>query len=167
MIIMPGETKTISLPMKRQANGSFSGEWKVGSFQEVAPPEAAPVQDRAKELGLPDGLRVEAQRRHGQWRCSNCNGMQPSGDKIWVPDSVRVGDPAWSVTEACRQNAYNGYHSAWCVPCARRLGGSLCSSITKSFMAEKSAMQFNYFPFVFGMAMLIGGFFVILMALTK
>lgn len=132
------------------------------SFQEVPPPKAAPIQDRAKELGLLDGLQVEASR-HGQWRCSNCNEMQPSGvDRVWVPDSVRAGDPAWSVTEACRVNAYNGHCSAWCMSCALRLGGSLRSSIASG------AARFNYFPFTFGaiMIMLMVGIFAILMALS-
>ncbi len=86
-------------------------------FVEVPPPDAAPVHSRARELGLPDGLRVEVSGY--QWRCASCNEMQPNGsEQVWVPASVRSKDPAWSVTEAARLNAWNGDFSAWCVHCA-------------------------------------------------
>lgn len=107
MIIMPGETKTITWPL-----------------EEVPPPKTAPVQDRARELGLPDGLKVETPRDSRQWRCCSCSRMQrPNSEQVWVPDGVLPGDPAWSVTETCRQNAYNGNYSAWCLKCAKSLGG--------------------------------------------
>ncbi len=91
-----------------------------GMFKEVPPPAEAPVQQEAGQLGLPKGVRVE--HGHRQWRCSCCSQMQPPNSlQAWIPDSVRRGDPAWSVTEACRVNAYNGSSSAWCIKCAKSI----------------------------------------------
>lgn len=87
-------------------------------FEQVPPPDKAPEQSEAKKLGLVTGLRAERSRNR-PWRCGNCSTMQPGGStQVWVPDSVRRGDPEWSVTEACRQNAWNGHHTAWCLKCA-------------------------------------------------
>lgn len=95
----------------------------IGHFREVPPPAQAPVQSRAAELGLPDGLRVETSRSGG-WRCACCGSMQRGEtDQVWVPDTVQRHDPAWSVTEACRRNAYNGHFSGWCLGCASGFKG--------------------------------------------
>lgn len=184
-MIMPGETKTISLPMKRQADGSFWGEWKEGdpdptvesqgvqgwSFQQVPPPVAAPIQNRAQELGLCDGLRVKLSR-HGGWRCSECRQMQRDrAEQVWVPAGVLAHDPAWSVTETCRRNTYNGHFSAWCLPCARRLGGGVLGinkllSIGKSETGGATETG-NSFPLMFGAAMGLIGLWVLLVTVAK
>ena len=89
-------------------------------FREVPPPKEAPKDDVAEALGIVRGLRVEYTNR--QFRCASCHTMQPGGSAmIWVPDSVQRGDPSWSVTEAARQNAFNGCASGWCLDCARSL----------------------------------------------
>lgn len=87
-------------------------------FEEVPPPENAPVHQIAETLGVANGLRAERAIR-GQWRCGCCSKMQPDKSwQVWVPDSVRRGDPVWSVTEAARRGAYNGGWTAWCLSCA-------------------------------------------------
>lgn len=91
-----------------------------GRFEMVPAPTKAPEQKEAGQLGLATGIRVE--QSHHQWRCACCLQMQrPNSLAAWLPDSVQQGDPAWSVTEACRQNAYNGSFSAWCIPCAKTI----------------------------------------------
>lgn len=115
---MPGETKIFAISIGDAAQGEGVSDGVHFSFQEVPPPKDAPLQTEAEDLGLVKGLRVE-ESRHGQWRCCECSAMQPSGSlQVWVPDGVRKRDPDWSVTEACRVNAWNGSHSAWCVRCA-------------------------------------------------
>lgn len=90
-----------------------------GRWVEVPPPAKAPVDEIAALLGLCSGLRAE---RNSQYRCASCSKMQPDGSwLIWVSDSVRRGDPAWSVTEAARRNAFNGHSSGWCLACAQSL----------------------------------------------
>lgn len=97
-------------------------EIKACTAEIVPPPAKIPVQKRAQELGLPDGLRVDSQVRSG-WRCDQCDRMQHSGTElVWVPDGVKLSDPIWSVTEIARQNAFNGSWSGWCLSCARKLG---------------------------------------------
>jgi hypothetical protein len=50
--------------------------------------------------------------------------MQPAGAMlVWVPDSVQMGDPLWSVIEQGRVNSFNGCGSGWCMSCAQRLCG--------------------------------------------
>lgn len=86
-------------------------------FREVPPPKEAPWHEIGETLGLCKGLRP--QRTDSQYRCAACSKMQPPGSwMVWVPDSVRRGDPAWSVIEAARLNAYNGHLSGWCITCA-------------------------------------------------
>jgi hypothetical protein len=90
------------------------------SLKQAPPPDAAPIQPAADRLGLCAGLRV--QEDHDQFRCAECNKMQPSGSTLaWVPDGVRRGDPAWSVTESARRGAFNGHSSGWCLSCAQSL----------------------------------------------
>jgi len=108
-------------------------------FEMVPPPVKAPVQPLAASLDLVQGLRVE-KSGHSQWRCSCCSQMQKPGSlQVWVPDSVCRGDPEWSVTEACRENAYNGFHSGWCIKCAPKAGKrhrakDVCRSAAPSFV---------------------------------
>lgn len=158
MIIMPGQSVSISVPMKRNPDGSFSGSWKegdptgtppecaeVGHFTEVPPPAQAPIQTRAQELGLPAGLRVETDR--SQWRCANCHMMQPGGsEQVWVPDGVCAGDPEWSVTEAARLGAYNGDSSAWCLRCARKFSGR--STITTGIATRIPLEVIGFLSFI-------------------
>lgn len=128
MTLMPGQSTSIGveIPMGIGQGGTFS-------FQEVPPPATAPVQPRAKELGLPDGLRVEPSSR-GSWRCGHCGRMQHDGtEQVWVPDGARMGDPIWSVTESARRVAFNGGSTAWCLSCAKRLGGGLASRVADQF----------------------------------
>lgn len=87
----------------------------------VPPPEEAREQDLAKSLGLLRGLEVE--EYGSQYRCSNCEKLQPGGSlMVWVPDGVRPDDPAWSVTEMARAVTFNGSGSGWCLSCAMSLG---------------------------------------------
>ena len=53
-------------------------------------------------------------------RCCNCHSMT-DGPLAWVEDSVRVGDPLWSVEDRQKQSAWNGHFSGWCLPCAFKL----------------------------------------------
>ncbi len=83
----------------------------------VPPPDKAPVQSEAQEIGLVRGLRVSPAT--SSYRCASCRRMRQEGSPmVHVPDSVQRGDPAWSVEEACRQNAFNGTFSGWCLECA-------------------------------------------------
>lgn len=91
-------------------------------FIEVPPPAKAPVQDIAETLGLCAGLKAE--RSRSQYRCAACDKMQPGSTwLVWVPDSVMITDPVWSVIEAGRLNARNGSHSGWCLSCALKVSG--------------------------------------------
>lgn len=90
----------------------------AGSFSPVPPPSVAPVDTFAETLGLCSGLRAEI--GNYQYRCACCDDMQrPGALKVWVPDGITKRDPAWSVTEAAREGAYNGSRSAWCLSCAK------------------------------------------------
>lgn len=118
MILMPGQSTSISVEIPPEAAAIMQDG---GHFVEVPPPAKVPVQGAAEALGLVPGLRAE-KSRGGGWRCSNCHQMQPGGSwEVWVPDSVRHGDPESAITEACRRNAYNGHHSAWCLKCAPKV----------------------------------------------
>lgn len=88
-------------------------------FEEVPPPTEAPIQSRAEELRLPNGLRVEKSREDSSpWRCDCCNKLQrPGSEEVWVPDGIQKKDSAWSVSETARAYAYNGRFSAWCLSC--------------------------------------------------
>jgi hypothetical protein len=101
---------------------SEQGSMFTGHFVEVPPPKEAPVFPGSAEAGVLTCLRVRL-REDGQWRCAQCRAMQPTGSTlVEVPDSVRLGDPSWSVEEFARTGAYNGSGSGWCVRCARKLG---------------------------------------------
>lgn len=100
--------------------GFGGGGWRM---EPVPPPKQAPSYPESEKLGLLPGLRAE-KSRHGQWRCAECQRMQPNDSwQVWVPDGVCNRDPGWSITEACRVSAYNGHLSAWCLSCARGLSG--------------------------------------------
>ena len=87
----------------------------------VPPPLKAPRHARAERLGLLPFFRVD--ERSSMFRCANCNQPQkPPTNLVWVPETVLINDPAWAIEEACRENARNGHHAGWCVPCALRLG---------------------------------------------
>lgn len=87
----------------------------------VPPPSKSPFDEKANSLGLVRGLR--AQKSRDQYRCFACSQMQkPDSWLVWVPDAVRLGDPAWSVSEFARQSAFNGTSSGWCLKCAQTLG---------------------------------------------
>jgi hypothetical protein len=63
--------------------------------------------------------------------------MVKEGDwEVWVPDSVRLGDEAWSVTDMARCSAYNGGWTAWCLPCAKLLGNPSPVAKVKSWWAR-------------------------------
>jgi hypothetical protein len=115
-------------------------------MNEVPPPKEVPVQEQAHQLGLCAGLRVE-ERAHGQWRCGQCGKMQPANSwQVWVPDSVRKGDPDWSISEAARLNAYNGESSAWCLDCApkqsKKAADITTTKIRCSFRSENQLAWF-------------------------
>jgi len=89
-------------------------------MEPVPPPDETPVDELASCYELVEGLRMEM--HPDQYRCASCKQMQPRESAIvWVPYGTRPGDPAWSVTERCRQYAYNGEWSGWCLPCAKSL----------------------------------------------
>lgn len=124
MMLMPGESTRVSIPV-RFPDGASVG-W---ALKQVAPPEKAPVQALADRLGLCAGLRAEESK--SSFRCSDCFRIQPSGSTmVWVPDGVCRGDPAWSVTEAARRNAYNGHASGWCLRCAAKLSKGVTAEPT-------------------------------------
>lgn len=87
----------------------------------MKPPAEVPVDEKARSLGLVDGLRAEESER--PYRCDPCNQMQPAGSVIvWVPRGVLPSDPEWSIKETGRENAFNGHWSGWCLGCAKKLG---------------------------------------------
>lgn len=95
-----------------------NAQFRAAGWFQVPPPAIAPIDQSAEELLLVPGLRAE--RRSSQFRCASCDKMSPNGSwLVWVPDSVRKGDPAWSVSESCRQGAFNGSGSGWCLKCAQ------------------------------------------------
>jgi hypothetical protein len=120
MTLQPGERTSISFPVPDDWN--FADQFHI---TEVPPPQTAPVDDRARALGLPDGLRVDEGTRR-QWRCACCHRMQPAGSTmVWVPDSVSLRDSRSSVVESARLSAHNGNSSGWCLSCAGSFGNPL------------------------------------------
>lgn len=117
LTIMPGQSVefTIEIPAEM-----VPGETLRGEFVPVPPPSQAPVQTKAQELGLCQGLRVDS--TDSGFSCNACDRMQPAGIQVWVPDLVQEGDSAEAVTEECRKAAYNGEWSGWCLKCAKKLG---------------------------------------------
>lgn len=127
-------------------------------LEQVPPPDTAPVFPKARDLGLADGLRVEVS--NSQYRCGECWKMQPRDSlSVWVPDGVRKGDPVWSVTESCREYAYNGSFTSWCVSCAKSLSagksGTAHTPISDDDMDALSiAMLVGCLCFLFGICLL-------------
>lgn len=118
----PVRRRHCSARKRRRPDLQRSEESMKFQMQIVPPPEKAPIQSLAAELGLCNGLQAE--QRDSQSRCSCCAQMMPKGSwLVWVPDSIRRGDPSWAVTEAARENAFNGHWSGWCLDCARLLSG--------------------------------------------
>jgi len=65
-------------------------------------------------------LSIRAEVMDHEFRCGQCDRMQHAGVRmVWVPDSVRRGDPLWSVMATCRRQAWNGHFTAWCLRCTR------------------------------------------------
>jgi hypothetical protein len=57
-----------------------------------------------------------------KWGCFICKRKQPAGSYlVWVPMDTKPGDTAASVIEACDDP--KGHAAAWCLDCARTLGG--------------------------------------------
>lgn len=103
----------------------------MNPFEEVPPPPETPIQPEADALGLAPGLRVERSRSMG--RCGQCREWQFENSlTVWVPDQLRMGDPVEAVTEICRQNAYNGQFSSWCLECALKLSGKKAAPCKKT-----------------------------------
>jgi hypothetical protein len=72
-------------------------------------------------LGLLPCLSVEIYPESSG--CFVCKRKQPAGShQVWVPMDVKPGDAAASVAEACEDP--RGYQAAWCLECARTLGGA-------------------------------------------
>lgn len=93
-------------------------------MREVPPPSRVPVDPRAKELGLIDGLRVDTHDK-SEWRCAACRNYHTDQPQVWIPDIVlyHIGNQTpQSISEACRREAYNGHGTAICLQCARHLG---------------------------------------------
>lgn len=83
----------------------------------VQPPNETTIDPIGETIGLCYGLKTE--RSMGQFRCAECNRMQPAGSLIvWIPHTVKSSDSEWSITEAARQNTYNGKFTSWCRSCA-------------------------------------------------
>lgn len=93
----------------------------LGQFIEVPPPLKPQIQPLAVSLGLVTGLIAE--NNQSQFRCGSCNQYSPEKSVlVWVPDSIRRGDPSWAVSEECRRTAFNGSRTGWCLQCALSLG---------------------------------------------
>jgi hypothetical protein len=89
-------------------------------WQQTLPPAAAPIYPEAGALNINPALRAEVV--DSLFRCASCNQWTPKGAwLVWVPDSARIGDPAWSIIELARTTAYNGCGSGWCLNCAQKL----------------------------------------------
>ena len=126
----PGKGKSIRLsdvqvPAARLRPPTFRGgskmnttpNQKIGSS--IQAPEKAREDPAASKLGLAVGLRAEI---CGDWfRCGECHKVQPRGSiQVWVPEGAIAGDPTDYVTELARRYAWNGFSTAWCLPCASR-----------------------------------------------
>lgn len=134
-------------------------------FEQVPPPNKAPEHERAAELGLLPWLRGEVAER--QFRCASCNGMVARGGvQVWIPDGVRRKDPAWSVEEFCRTNAYNGHFSAWCLKCARELSPGSVSSESKDADLERELNAYANFAFGLAAALLVATMFILVKQLS-
>ncbi len=78
------------------------------------------VERLAFEMQCPDlmGMGLRGSIDTHTFRCGHCNQMQHGGTLgIWIPDSVMIGDPLWSIKEELA----DGGDTAWCVPCVRKL----------------------------------------------
>ena len=125
---MPGQSCSSSIPLGGAAARVMAQSGGNFELVEVPPPQKAPVQDIAETLGLVNGLR--AHRSDDQFRCAECSKMQPNGSwMVWVPDGTGRSDPAWSVEERCRQNAWNGESSGWCLACAPKAPKASVASV--------------------------------------
>ena len=89
-------------------------------FRMVPPPEKAPQFTLAKKLGLHPCLKVD--ESSGGWRCGYCNKIQRPGYEVWLGENTSFFDSASDIEESCRQRAYNGESTAWCLSCARGVG---------------------------------------------
>ena len=101
------------------------------TMTEVPPPKEVPVHQIAETIGLLPGLT--AHKDSGGWRCDNCGRMQAGKSVwiVWVPDGVSITDSAENISEACRQSAYNGSGSGWCLKCAKALGHPTMSVVRR------------------------------------
>jgi hypothetical protein len=87
----------------------------------VPPPPEPPHYAAARDLGIPPCLRAEA--RDYAFRCAHCHQRAKPGTPIvWVPDGATSRA---NLEEEARLNAYNGEHSGWCLPCARKKFGEV------------------------------------------
>lgn len=94
------------------------------TFAGGEPPRQYPSMEEAPDFGLIEGLRPW-KTDHGS-RCSNCCKLQRSGSwMVWIPDSIMRHDPAWAVTQTCKENRWNGCSSGWCIPCAQSFSPKL------------------------------------------
>jgi hypothetical protein len=107
-------------------------------FVDVPPPVTIPANQLAVSLGLLHFLQPE--KSDTQFRCAQCHTMQPGGSYlVWIPDSVRLGDPAWATAESCRQNWLNGHFTGWCVGCARKLGAASPARKAATYVSRELA----------------------------
>ena len=59
-----------------------------------------------------------------RWGCHVCKRKQPAGSYlVWVPMDTKPGDTAASVIAACDDPKGHQAAFAWCLDCARTLGG--------------------------------------------
>lgn len=109
----------------------------------LVPPKAAPVDQIGETLGLCKGLRVD--RADRPFRCHSCLTMEIRSTIVWVPDGLRIGDSQEVVVEICRQSAYNGCYSGWCLKCAQRLSGKSWVKTTVTPTAASLAAKVKKF----------------------
>lgn len=94
--------------------------------------------------GLIPGLVAE--RRSSAFRCSHCGLLMPAGaHRVYVPDGTRIGDDPKAISDAAI--APNRMESAWCIVCARKLGGS----------SPVQRMVAGHEPFEFVIAAILAG----------
>lgn len=123
MILMPGQSTSIAVELPPEVAAAIMQQGGRFVLEKVPAPTRAIVHDLAETLGLCAGLRAE--RYNDKFSCTTCHRLYAKGNwLVWVPDSVWLSRnlPTELVTEACRQNTYNGHWSAWCLACAHKLG---------------------------------------------
>ncbi len=110
MTLMPGQSTSVGMAIPISGGAAECGAFRL---VQMPPPKTAPVQKAAVDLR---GLGAESTLTlvNGARQAGSLEGrvVDVSAIPLFAIDRVDI------VTGGCRQNAYNGNSSAWCVKCA-------------------------------------------------